>query len=80
MATTGMEPRQASYTDGRRNPKDVKLRNFDVRGQMQLLTSSLMTVNDSGLQSKSMSQQQLDTSKVHIKLAAQPTLFSLKKT
>ena len=57
MAATGMGLRQASYTDIRRKPKELKLRNFDVKGQMQLLTSSLMTVNDSGMQSKSMSLQ-----------------------
>ena len=65
----------------RQSNQSLKMvKNYNLQQQMRLLTSGLMTVNDHGKQSKSMSQQQLDTSKVHIKLAAQPTLFSLKKT
>lgn len=51
---------------------------------MQLLTSSLMAVHQSGKPGKGVNsyvtQQRMDAAKSHIVLAAQPTLFSLKKT
>ena len=47
---------------------------------MQLLTSSLMAVHQSGKPGKGVTQQRMDAAKSHIVLAAQPTLFSLKKT